>query len=140
MTYEVPAGAKGWLIVFHPHSTWWVERLCPGRWKHVSAVGFVPEANAWVALSWELGRMRVCVVPDVNFLDWFGGWCGEGVGVLRVEAPTFDRGGWRPRLGLFCASMVAHVLGLRRGALWPDGLWRSLVANGAEVATNGKPF
>lgn len=138
--FEVPAGAKGWLIVFHRRSTWWVERICPGRFKHVSAVGFVPEANAWLALSWELGRMRALVVPDDKFLGWFGGWCGEDAGVLRMAAPEFDLGSWRPRVGLFCCSMVAHLLGLRGGALLPGGLWRLLLANGAELVTDGQPL
>lgn len=137
--FEIPPGAVAWLIVFHRRSTWWVEAICPGRFKHVSAAGFVPEANAWVALSWELGRIRVAVIPDDRFLGWFGGWCGEGAGVLRVAAPDFDLGSWRPRLGLSCTSMVCHLLGLRRCALWPMSLWRLLVANGAEIATSGRP-
>lgn len=127
------------MIVFHRRSRWWVEAACPGRWKHVSAVGFVPEANVWVALSWELARLRVAVVPDADFLGWFGHWCGEGAGVLRVAAPPFDTAAWRPRFGISCTSMVSHLLGLRRGALLPMTLWRHLVANGAEIATDGRP-
>lgn len=138
--FEVPAGAKGWLVIFHPRSKWWVEAICPGRWKHVSAIGFVPEAEAWSALSWELGRLRAAVVPDGDFEKWLIGHCGqEKVGILRVAAPDFDRGPWRPRLGLFCVSMVSHLLGVR-GALLPRDLWRILLANGAEVVTDGRPI
>lgn len=135
--FEVPAGAKGWLVVFHPHSAvWWVEKFCPDRWKHVSAIGFVPEANVWVTVSWELGRMRVCVTPDEKINEWLAVWCPEGSAVLRVAAPDYDRGPWRPRMGLFCVSMIAHLLGVR-GALLPSQLWRTLLANGAEIATDG---
>lgn len=135
--HEVPPGAKGWLVIFHRRSRWWVEALCPGPWKHVSLVGFVPEAKAWIVLSWELGRMRTGILPDADFEGWIGGWAGEGAGVLRVAGPDFDLGPWRPRFGFFCTSMVCHVLGLRRGALWPDALWRILVRDGAEIASDG---
>lgn len=140
MDFEVPAGAKAWLIVFHTQSTWWVERLCPGPWKHVTAVGFVPDAQAWIGLSWELGRLRVCVVPEAKFDAWFATWIGPEAGILRAAAPDFDRGPWRPRAGLFCTSLVSHLLGLRFGALLPGGLWRLLIANGAEIVSHGRPI
>jgi hypothetical protein len=127
-----------WLVVFHRRSTRWVSRLCPGRFKHVSAVAFVPDARAWVHLSWELGRLRVDVVADAAFDSWFASLVGDGA-VLRVAAPAFDTGPWRPRLGLSCVGAVAHVLGLRGGALFPDSLWRLLRSNGAETVCDGQP-
>lgn len=122
-----------WLVLFHRRSTRWAERLTPGRFKHVSVVGYVHSAGAWVHLSWELHRLRVNVVSDLEFDGWLAGVTGAaGAGVLRVRGPALDLDGWRPRLPC-CTSLVAHALGLRRGALWPAGLWRHLRALGAEV-------
>jgi hypothetical protein len=127
-----------WLVIFHPHSKRWVEAICPGRWKHVSAVGFVPGASAWVYASWELARLRLAVIPAAEIENVMAPLANE-CGVLRVKRPDFDKGPWQPKGGLFCASMVAHLLGLRHGALLPDTLWRRLVANGAEIASDGRP-
>lgn len=132
--FEVPPGAKAWLVIFHRHSTWWVEAICPGRFKHVSLAGFVPEANVWIVVSWELARMRVGVVADAGIDGWLAAWAGEGAGILRMKAPEFDFGRWRPRIGLFCISAAAHVLGARScGALWPSAFWHCLIAQGAEI-------
>ena len=128
-----------WLVVFHRRSTRWVERVCWGKWKHVSATAFIPGAMAWVHVSWELARLRINVIPDNEFEGWFGALVGDG-GVLRINAPSFDTGPWRPRSGIFCCSMIAHLLGLRRSALLPIGLWRLLIAEGAEIVTDGRPF
>lgn len=128
-----------WLVIFHKRSTWWVERVCPGPFKHVSAVAKVPGAPVWLHLSWELGRFRVEAVPDDGFEGWLSAYL-EAVGggrVLKVDGPDFDFGPWRPRLGT-CTSMVAHLLGVRGGALLPSALWRLLVANGAEIVNDGR--
>ncbi len=128
-----------WLILFHERSTPWVARLCPGRFKHVSALAFVPDAQAWVLLSWELARMRVGLIGDDDFERWFAA-ASEDAAVLRLPAPPFDHGPWCPRLGMTCVTMVKHLLGVRSSALWPDGLWRDLVAHGAEVISHGQPL
>jgi hypothetical protein len=125
-----------WLILFHEQSTPWVSRLCPGRFKHVSALAHVPDAAAWVSLSWELARLRVGLIADRDFERWFAAASADAA-VLRMKAPAFDHGPLRLRAGLTCISMVKHLIGLRSGALWPAGLWRDLVAQGAEIVSQG---
>jgi hypothetical protein len=127
-----------WLVIFHRHSSaWWLEML-PTEWKHVSAVAVMPGTTVWVHLSWELGRLRVEPIADEDFDRWLTLRVADG-GLLSVKAPAFDVGPWRPR-GLFCCSMISHLLGLKRGALWPSRLWRLLVSNGAEIFADGGPF
>jgi hypothetical protein len=125
------------MVIFHRNSTRWVEAVCPGRFKHVSMAGFVPETKSWVVLSWELARLRTGIVMDADFVAWLPEWAGPSGGCLLVRSPDFDIGSWRPRLGLVCVSMACHVLGLRGGALLPDGLWRLLLANGAQIVADG---
>lgn len=137
MLFEPPLAANAWMVIFHRRSTRWVEAICPGRFKHVSLAGFVPEAKGWVVLSWELARVRVGIVKDGDFETWLPEWAGLGGGCLLAKAPDFDTGPYRPRLGLVCVSMACHVLGLRGGALLPDGLWRLLLANGAKIVADG---
>lgn len=137
IAFEVLPEPDEWLILFHPRSSRWVERLCPGKFKHVSAVGFVADAKAWALLSWELGRLRVSVMTDADFEVHLAAVAPDA-GILKMMAPQFDLGPWRPRLGLFCVSMVTHLLGLRGGALLPDALWRLLLANGAEIVSLGR--
>lgn len=128
-----------WLVVFHLNSTRWVSRLCPGKFKHVSAVGFVPHANAWLHVSWEMGRLRVEIVPDDDLERWLATLTVDAA-VLHVKAPSFDAGPWHPRLGVGCCGAIAHLLGLPCNPLWPDQLWRALIRRSADIAcVVGKP-
>jgi hypothetical protein len=127
-----------WLVLFHTRSTPWVERLVPGKFKHISALGHVADAGAWVSYSYECGRTRISLIREgEDFWRWYEA-ASEDAAVLRFPAPPFEHGPWRWRLGLSCVSAVKHLLGVRGGALWPDGLWRLLLANGAEIVTDGK--
>lgn len=136
--YEVPPGAESWMIIFHRRSARWVEMVLPGRFKHVSAAGFIPQTQAWIILSWELGRLRVGMMPDAEFDAFLSGWCLEGDGLLRMKAPDFDQGPVRPRFVGTCTGMISHILGLKRGALRPDRLWHVLLENGAEIYQDGR--
>jgi hypothetical protein len=130
---------KEWLILFHRTSTPWVSRICWGEFKHVSALAHVPSAGAWVSLSWELGRTRVSLIADgEDFKVWFAAASADA-DMLRMKAPPFDLGSWRPRIGLTCVSAVKHLLGISGGALRPSSLWRLLIAHGAEIVTHGQP-
>lgn len=135
---DPPPAAKTWIVIFHRDAARWIETICPGRFKHVSMAGFIPETKSWVVLSWGVAVMRVGIVRDENFEHWLPEWAGSGGGCLLARSPDNDSGSWWPRFGL-CVPMVCHVLGIRSGALLPDTLWRLLLANGAEVIVDGTP-
>lgn len=124
---------REWLVLFHTTSTPWVDFLVPGKFKHVSALGYVPATETWVSYSYECARTRISLVRGGEDFDrWFAA-AAHDAAVLRVPSPPFNEARWRPRLGLTCVSAVKHLLGLRSGALLPDGLWRHLAASGAEI-------
>lgn len=123
---------QNWLVVFYPESLFrWVNWLVPGRFKHVSLITFVPQANAWLFYSVEPTRGPVEL------------WPGDRKGSLRFAEVTagatvvkfpnaVQRSSWL-RAGWWCVPAAKHALGVRSGALWPDQLYRYLMANGGEI-------
>lgn len=128
-----------WLILFHRKaSTWWINWLVPGQFKHVTAVGHVGEAGVWLVYSVELRRTRMHVIRDGDqFIAWLAAAIDDGE-VLVYQPPADDGKGWRPRFGFWCVTAVKHLLGIGGGALRPDALWRLLLANGAKIIPDGE--
>lgn len=134
MIFAPEAGeVASWYVAFHAHCrNGWVRRLVPGRFKHVSLIGTVPAMKAWVWLEVHFGGTRVAVYPDTEsgrqaIADRLGDHA-------LLAMPAREGGaGMVCRAGLTCVSMVAHTLGLGRGALFPDGLWRKCLAHGARI-------
>lgn len=127
---------RAWLLVFHRKArTAWVNRWVPGRFKHVSAIGFIPAARAWVFYDVELGRTKVEVLPAGQPAIRA---CGEkmaGNAVLRFDVRERKRR--MARVGFWCVPAVKHLVGLHSGALLPTTLWEHCIAAGAEVIFDG---
>lgn len=121
-----------WLLVFEPRTTWpWLDRLVPGRFKHVCAFGWVEATKSWLHFDVELGRTRLLALPaDAGELLVAAKLCVPGTGALRV--PVNERARLVPVAG-WCVPAMRHLVGLRSGALLPIGLWRDCIASGAEV-------
>lgn len=122
-----------WLIYFHTSTGKpWLDRLIPGRLKHVSAAGWVSEPGIWIfydagwrrtsvkALGEEKGEIRAAALMRDS-------------GVLKVPVNTEVRGAALMRAGFWCVPAVKHLIGSRSGALRPDRLWRDLISAGAEI-------
>jgi len=126
-------GPAFWYVVFRRSSTLrWLDRIVPGPWKHVLAIGYFPDARCWIAIDPMLCGFQVDVQRREeagNFLDRI---VGDG-GVLRVEA---RRGPVRRLPSFWCVPAIAAMVGSSSGALLPGGLWRDLVAEGAEIVPN----
>lgn len=123
-----------WLVVFTTTTTMpWLDRVLPGRFKHVMAFGWVEAAKVFVHYDVQFGRTRVMALPEPEGLDLIAFRLGgdSGAGALRMPADKNAR--WNARVGFWCVPAIKHLLGLRSGALRPDRLWRDCLASGAEV-------
>lgn len=128
-----------WLVLFHPRSRHrWVERLLPGRFKHVSALGYVAApVRCWVWCDADLWASRVMLCGADDDRAWLGSIIGDNV-AIRFAACEPPVGGYASRLRSplqlrTCVSAVKHLIGLRSGALRPDALWRDCLAHGGKV-------
>lgn len=127
-------GPPFWFVVFtHTFGTPWVDRLIIGRFKHCFAVGYFPNARAWVKVNPTLRGIDLDVMRKEeagNWLDCVSYECA----VLKVTAGRRTK----PRVRAFwCTPAVAALVGSTSNALTPDRLWRDLLREGAEIVANG---
>lgn len=117
-----------WFVVFHRRATtWWVNWLALGRFKHVSAFGYSEVAGAWVLIDYHLRRTKVLVIPD-RFMK--GIMVKHCLDAEVVEIEPMEKA-W-PVVGL-CSTSIAHLIGLPGCALRPDALFRQCLANGGKL-------
>lgn len=113
-----------WHVVFHPGRLLW-----SSRFRHVSLAGYSNET--WIHL--DLNRTGLSISPIYHYqeVDDFLTYILAYYTVVR-----FGPAQVRPHFlaPMSCVSFVKHALGVRSGALLPDGLFRSLTRNhGCEV-------
>ena len=132
-----------WLVAFHESAgTPWV-RWVPGRFKHVSAVGYFREARSWIVFDPTIVGTRLIVFADTDAgLNQLGRWLNDAL-VVRINAQSQDleamkaRGG-APlgfgRLGFWCVPAVRHLVAVSSRALLPDALLRDCLKNGGTIA------
>ncbi len=124
-----------WFAVFHRDCrTWWVARLVPGEFKHVSAVGYSSRTRTWIFFDPAISRTRVFTAFDDDegeeiLAKWFSNATVVEMNVSPHAARRGLAGGW-------CVPAVAHLLGLRSGAVLPSGLLRDCLSNGGRIVTN----
>lgn len=132
-----------WLIAFHESAhAWWVRHI-PGRHKHVSVIGFFPEAKAWVMIDPALWGTRLLIYADTDAgLNELARWVDDAT-VVRMPAGGQDldalrarraRGLGLGRLGSWCVPAVRHLTGVRSRALLPDTLLRDCLREGGVIA------
>ncbi|XKH38242.1 hypothetical protein ACIU1J_27615 [Azospirillum doebereinerae] len=98
------------------------------------AWGWDHEAGVWLVYSVYHARTLVAALPPGPEADaLIGGVVAVSSHVLRYEPPAEPERGPMPRLGMWCAPAVAHLLGVRSRALVPVQLFRDLRARGAEL-------
>lgn len=118
-----------WLLVFHVKTSQpALDRLIPGRFKHVSAIGFVD--GVWIFYDVGIGGRPLQIVRGARGEAMADAWIA-GNSVLRMRSPEVRPA--LPRLGLWCVPAIKHLVGSRSGALLCSTLWRDLIASGAEV-------
>jgi hypothetical protein len=136
---EVPAfgvEAKRWTVVFHRKAeNRFFAAIALGHFKHVSAFAWIPEFGIWTIYDVGFRRTRVVHLADGPAAQQILAAIVTGNATVTVDVRTTDLP-WM-RLGMFCTSAVAHLVGVRSGALRPDALYRHLVAKGGVVRDDG---
>lgn len=134
ITPRTPDRISSWWVIFHPKSeTPWVNRVVPGRFKHVTVVGYSPVADMIVFFDTAFGRAAIAVLPrSESALAELDRWAG-GCSILKmatVDRPLVKR---PPLAPLWCVPMVRALVGVPGGALRPDKFWRDCLRHGAEI-------
>jgi len=131
---EIGVEPTVWFLIFEERSrSWWVDLLAWGRFKHVTAVGWVSDQRLWLFYDVSLGRTRVAAMPDCP-----GAW--EIIAAMREQAVTLvmppgrGRNFWA-RIGFWCVPAMAHLVGVRSHAMRPDRLFAHCLGQGGQVMT-----
>lgn len=127
-----------WVLVFQRESkVWWVRLLACGKYKHVAAYAYLPGFKAWLIYDVNMIRTSIVVVPDGD----------EALGYLYdltrdADLMAVKRGSGVhrfARLGMWCVPAIAHLIGLRSGALRPDRLFADCLRAGGEPLEQRRP-
>lgn len=122
-----------WFVVFHPRThRRWLSWLAMGKYKHVSAFGWVPRAQTWVFFDFNVDRSRIYVVGNHEADELLERFTHQNT-VVRMARPLVESDRINFGAGLWCVPAVAHLIGLRASALRPDALFRQCLANGGEI-------
>jgi hypothetical protein len=125
---DIAAAPARWLLVFaRAASSWWANLVACGRYKHVRAIGYLYDLDAWLFYDVQFGGTTLTVARGAAAARLFGTWIA-GADVLVIEAGK-RRVSLRLR-PLLCTTAIAHLVGLP-GALRPDALYRQCVRHGA---------
>lgn len=120
---------KEWLLIFAlTTGKPWLDRIIPGRFKHVSAAGWVPGARCWIFYDVAWSRTSIKLAPEKDG-DLIYAVLQRRAAVLKVKADFETRGSAMMRGGFWCVPAIKHLVGSRSGALRPDRLWRDLLAD-----------
>nr|WP_210297028.1 hypothetical protein [Gellertiella hungarica] len=124
---------SAWFVAFHTESPrWWLNWLAMGRFKHVSAFGYVDRAASWVFFDFNLDRSRIYVVHGRDADPMIARFSDKTV-VVRVPKPADAVNSLNMAVGAWCVPAVAHLIGMPGCALRPDALYRQCLANGGEI-------
>jgi hypothetical protein len=128
--------APRWTVVFHRKAeNRFFSAIAMGHFKHVSALAWVPELGQWWVYDVGFRRTHLRVLVD-------GPGAQEIIGAITFGNATVtmdvrDDGPPLLRIGMFCTTAIAHLLGLRCVALRPDALYRRMVKAGGVVRDDG---
>jgi len=118
-----------WTVVFHRKTDHWFFRaIALGHFKHVSALAWLPDLGQWWIYDVGFRRTRLKVLVDGEQAKAIIGAIIRGNATITVDVRD-DQLPWM-RLGMFCTTAVAHLIGVRCAALRPDALYRKLIASG----------
>lgn len=139
MTIEPTAGGfpGAWYAAFYngERRHWWWP-LCRDGFRHVSVFGYCPEHAIWLLYDVALARTYVRALSSEQMDAWVDALPSHRR-IVNFEAADPDA---RPlRLGFWCTTAAAHLLGVRSRALRPEALYRDLIAQGARPAFESDP-
>lgn len=139
---SIPTGVaiepRVWTLVFCKSATSkWVQRLVPGKYKHVRAYAYLPAAKAWLFYDVTMIGTSIRLAPDTDetvrtiiypfTLD-------ADLVSIKHQGPTR----WPPLFG-FCVPAIKHLIGLNSGALLVDALFRDCLKAGGQAFGHSDP-
>ena len=123
-----------WFVAFQKRDRWWHP---PGRFGHVSCIGYSPETSTWLLydFSTEGVNFRIAFAFDdvEDLLNHF--WVSSVV----VRAPAVPPRTIHPLRFILpapftCVGSAKRLLGLPSRAITPDGLYRDMIRLGCQIA------
>lgn len=121
--------ARLWLVFFLPGSNWWCRFLRKG-YGHVTAMSWFAAEKKWVCVD-PLSKGTVIELWDPEDVPRrLGQLAHDATLVLRMRSRHDLK---RSPVDFWCVGAVKGILGLRCRALFPYGLSKHLLANGAEI-------
>lgn len=131
---ELPSGfPAGWYVCFHGTGKrgWWDVFTRPG-YRHVLAFAYAAHAERWLIYDVTQHRTLIRALTTDVFLHWVAN-LPTGRKIVLFEADGVEaEPAWR--VGFWCTTAVAHLVGARSRALRPEALYRDLLAQGARPA------
>jgi hypothetical protein len=122
-----------WLIFFSntADNHWWTRFLTPG-FRHVTAAAWFATEERWVYFNPTARGTVIEIATDAEFGPRFQQLVQDSTAILL--APSQQQRRYAPA-AFFCVGAIKALLGIRCCALGPLGLYRHLLANGAEPFT-----
>lgn len=129
-----------WFVVFHPKSTLpWLDRLPVGRFKHVSAFGYIAGFKGWMFVASSQDGLRPSMVSDAATKIAFKAYLDAGCAVVKIERRIGVSMPARARLGFTCVTAIAHLTSIGCVAITPDGLYKAILRNGGLLISGPTP-
>lgn len=121
-----------WYVIFgaDPIGHWFDKLLHPG-FKHVFAIGYVPDTKQWLIYDVALQRTRIATMSTAQ-VGGLIAWVTKNA--VAVEyTPRTSQPSLLHRLGLWCVPAIKHLLGVRCVALTPYQLYWYLLRHGGKL-------
>lgn len=120
-----------WLCFFGDTvgGAWWAHFLRPG-FRHIAAASYFADQERWVVFDPSRRRTVIHVLTEDQIGPVLGQMLERSSAVLRVASSAERMNA--PALAC-CTGSIKALLGIRSWALTPFGLYRDLLARGAEV-------
>lgn len=136
LIFRQPEEVTRWWLAFHVKQGYWrYERLIPGRFSHVSAFAYLSGPKVWLLVeNSPRTQSRIAIWPDASDDPTMPPQLAEWTthcSILRAEVR--QRQGFRLKIGFWCVTAVKDLLGSSSRALSPEGLWRDLIREGADL-------
>lgn len=128
--------ARRWTVVFHRRASHWFFRLLAmGHFKHVSALAWVPELGQWWIYDVGFRRTYLRVLVDGQAAQNMIAAIVKGNATITLDVREDNLP--LMRLGMFCTTAIAHLVGLRCVAMRPDALYRRMIQVGGTAQDHG---
>lgn len=122
-----------WRVVFLPRKlrNWW-DLFSPFGFRHCVAYAYCVASDAWLIFDPADDYLLLTSIPSGSTFhklnaDYFA------AASLILEVERCEGGVFQHRVGQWCSSQIARLLGVRGSAWRPYALAKTLIANGALV-------